>query len=254
MSGSKRRDDSVDNSDNDVSIIAKKIETQVSPDFPGKRKEKMRNVQNVSITFTTKVADRSHQVPRIDANFNLNTEQANAVFDLARDLDPEDPAILITFREAALVRAGLQLGGADGVANRPCDPGPDDATALQNMKDWVIGLLPAAPTTVTSVGENGLALANLTHNQCSTIALALSFTPQPILSLWAHALLQSGSGIGKLYPWWDVGLKLLLSVSCLPTSFLGRDRPWSATRNGNDWNELLTGQFTDTCIMFSFDT
>jgi hypothetical protein len=40
MSGSKRRDDSVDGSDNDVSIIAKKIETQVSPDFPGKRKEK----------------------------------------------------------------------------------------------------------------------------------------------------------------------------------------------------------------------
>jgi hypothetical protein len=85
------------------------------------------------------------------------------------------------------------------------------------MKDWVIGLLPAAPTTVTSVGENGLALANLTHNQCSTIALALSFTPQPILSLWAHALLQSGSGIGKAVSVVGCGVETA-TVSVMPSN------------------------------------
>lgn len=177
----------------DDAIHCERKDTQVQ----GKRADDRRQRRRIKVlSIKTRVTDKAEALPKIAENFGLTEEEADAVFDLARDLNPDDPAIFLTFKPGAHIRSKLQLGGK-AVLGRPCAPGHNGATALLNMKTWVTSLVNGPPATVTMVGENAIALGNLDQDTYGELVMSLSFTPHPNPNQWAGLVLATGSGIGN---------------------------------------------------------
>lgn len=151
-------------------------------------------------TITTSGGDQLAVAAKIALVFGLTGEESKATLDLAKNLQPDDPALLITFKPGPQVRAALQIGGAAVAVDRPCPPGANGGVALQNIKDWVTSLVDGdeTPATVTEVGESGLALGNLDQNQYAQIVMSLSFNPDPHPNAWAAGVLGAGQSIGAV--------------------------------------------------------
>lgn len=143
--------------------------------------------------------ERSDAVKKICHAFAISQANAEAVVELAKGLQPEDPAILISFNSGQEIRSALQstLAGHAAATNRPCLPGRNGNEALQNLKNWVISLLPGTNETRVETTDRGLAIGSLTHREYNSLTMTLSFTKPPARE-WGIANAANNRSLGGL--------------------------------------------------------
>lgn len=132
-------------------------------------------------------------VNRVISNFRLDPELAQGAVDLAASLRVDDPGIFLTFRSGTEVRTNLQRPGA----GKPCEPGANDNAALQNLKDWITGLVPESKRQFIKLsGQFGMALGSLTQDEFNDLQLTLSFCKPVPLPAWVVAMATNGHSLG----------------------------------------------------------
>jgi len=183
--------------------------------------EKSKKRVSVEVFFGS-VKERIDAVNLVMEVFEKSEEESEAIVNLAATLRPDDPAVFITFARGTDIRNSLlsEFAGVNAAVNRPCLPGNNGNQALENLKTWVRNQLPGTNETVQESTPQGLAIGNLTSDEYSALALALSFNVPPA-NQWGIANAANQRSLGGLIGVTGTG-RGSASIGIMPSNgFLG---------------------------------
>jgi hypothetical protein len=157
-----------------------------------------------SLTLNVQSDNEDNAVALLVDNFPITAPQARIVVEVSRMLEPEDPAIFISFQAADRIHNALSVAGP----GRPCQPGANPAASFNALKAWVEGKLPQARSTkaqLISGGQTAVAFGNLSQDESSEICNDITHLPDDFT--WVAeirrlrlscggALVMTGSGVG----------------------------------------------------------
>ena len=157
---------------------------------PKNKSAKNAPIARGSLIFCPNDADA---VDKVASFFGLTPELSETAVDLAKSLKVDDPGIFVSFRDGANIRTNLRRNQN----GRPCAPGANAAQALQNVKDWLINLVPQDKQRfIKHSGESGMGIANLTQDEFTDLQAALSFTTPVPPSPWVLNMYTGGHSLG----------------------------------------------------------
>jgi hypothetical protein len=176
---------------------------KIAQDFQNDHLGSSSTLQPKMFSFDLSLEDEKAAVLTVGENFGMAEDHSAALVALAKTLKVNDPAIFITFQPGPDIRRALTSrmtpNGPIVVQERPCDPGANGDTALQNMKEWVCDQLPEGPEgkEALSVGDYAYAIGNLTQKEYNALSLVLSFNEDPA-GIWGAANLVNKFSLGGI--------------------------------------------------------
>lgn len=147
-----------------------------SPSDATTKRSKKGSVRGAPLTLNVQSENEDNAVTLLVENFSITPPQANIVLKACRRLQPEDPAVFVSFRDAERVHQALSLPGP----GRPCQPGNNANASFNALKTWVESKLPTGNQTkalLISGGENAVAFGNLSQAEFNAIFPTITHLP-----------------------------------------------------------------------------
>ena len=152
-------------------------------------------------------------------NFGVSENEAKIILATCRLLEPEDPAMFVSFRDAARVHEALSLPGP----GKPCPAGADADASFRALKDWVDSLLPTdrdSKAVLISGGANAVAFGNLAQAEYNEILPVITHHPDDFT--WVAAVRAARLSCGKVLTMTGTGVEAA-TIANLPSTIFFDD-------------------------------
>ena len=159
-----------------------------------------------SILLDTHLENEAEAVAIIMENFVRSEEEAKLVWKASHRLQPDDPALFVSFGDANRIHQALLTPGP----GNPCPLGIDARASYDALKQWVTDKLPTGDRTaavlMSGIEANAVAFGNLSQAEFNALATQITFLPDDFA--WVAAiranrlscgsvLQMTGTGVGE---------------------------------------------------------
>jgi hypothetical protein len=202
----------------DTSNITEDEEKEASPSDTTKKRSKT-GVRGIPLTLNVQSENEANSITLLVDNFAISHHQAKIVLKACRMLQPEDPAIFVSFRDAPHIHQALSLPGP----GRPCQPGNDAIESFNALKTWVQSKLPTGNQTkalLISGGASAVAFGNLSQAEYNAVIPTLIHHPNDFT--WAAGIRTQGLSCGAMLCMTGTGVGVA-TVAKLPSTIFFDD-------------------------------